>query len=81
MQRKDVYEDNPKGKFMMVIPPPNVTGSCHLGHALFNSLQDAITRWWVVVLGQDDCTALQHKPWWVLNSSLFLNHLQASDER
>ena len=30
---------------MMVIPPPNVTGSCHLGHAIFNSLQDAITRW------------------------------------
>jgi valyl-tRNA synthetase len=43
--RKNVYEKNPKGTFMMVIPPPNVTGSCHLGHAIFNSLQDAITRW------------------------------------
>ena len=29
----------------MVIPPPNVTGSLHLGHALTNSIQDAITRW------------------------------------
>ena len=51
VQRKDVYEDNPKGKFTMVIPPPNVTGSCHLGHALFCSLQDAITRWWVGLWG------------------------------
>ena len=31
--------------FMMVIPPPNVTGKLHLGHALTNAVQDAITRW------------------------------------
>src|SRR5579863_1737861 len=30
--------------FTMVIPPPNVTGSLHLGHALNNSLQDALVR-------------------------------------
>ncbi|XP_052095273.1 valine--tRNA ligase-like [Mytilus californianus] len=35
------YED----KFVMVIPPPNVTGSLHLGHALTNAVEDAITRW------------------------------------
>ena len=29
----------------MVIPPPNVTGSLHIGHALTNSIQDALTRW------------------------------------
>lgn len=29
----------------MVIPPPNVTGSLHLGHALTNAIQDAISRW------------------------------------
>ncbi|XP_042234806.1 valine--tRNA ligase-like [Homarus americanus] len=29
----------------MVIPPPNVTGSLHLGHALTNSVEDAICRW------------------------------------
>eukprot|EP01119_Soliformovum_irregulare_P003020 TRINITY_DN1329_c0_g1_i1.p1 TRINITY_DN1329_c0_g1~~TRINITY_DN1329_c0_g1_i1.p1 ORF type:complete len:1040 (-),score=311.70 TRINITY_DN1329_c0_g1_i1:558-3677(-) len=34
-----------KEKFTIVIPPPNVTGSLHLGHALTNSVQDAITRW------------------------------------
>ncbi|CAH8642692.1 unnamed protein product [Schistosoma rodhaini] len=32
-------------KFVMVIPPPNVTGVLHLGHALTNSVEDAITRW------------------------------------
>lgn len=32
-------------QFMMVIPPPNVTGSLHLGHALTNSVEDALTRW------------------------------------
>jgi len=35
---------NPQGQFVMVIPPPNVTGSLHLGHALTNSVEDAITR-------------------------------------
>ena len=30
--------------FTMVIPPPNVTGSLHIGHALNNTLQDALTR-------------------------------------
>ncbi|KAK2511286.1 hypothetical protein Q9966_016667 [Columba livia] len=29
----------------MVLPPPNVTGSLHLGHALGVTLQDAIARW------------------------------------
>lgn len=31
--------------FMMVIPPPNVTGKLHLGHALTNAVEDAVTRW------------------------------------
>src|SRR5579864_3554950 len=30
--------------FSMVIPPPNITGSLHLGHALNNTLQDILTR-------------------------------------
>lgn len=29
----------------MVIPPPNVTGNLHLGHALTNAIEDAVTRW------------------------------------
>ncbi|XP_048525235.1 valine--tRNA ligase [Dendroctonus ponderosae] len=32
-------------KFTIVIPPPNVTGSLHLGHALTNAIQDSIVRW------------------------------------
>lgn len=43
--RTSAAEPNPKGIFMMCIPPPNVTGSLHLGHALTTSIQDAITRW------------------------------------
>ena len=35
------YDD----KFVMVIPPPNVTGLLHLGHALTNAVEDALTRW------------------------------------
>ncbi|MFO0876697.1 MAG: valine--tRNA ligase [Gemmataceae bacterium] len=31
--------------FTIVIPPPNVTGALHLGHALNNSLQDILIRW------------------------------------
>src|SRR3954468_19204458 len=30
--------------FTIVIPPPNVTGSLHIGHALDNSLQDILIR-------------------------------------
>lgn len=39
---QEVGED---GRFVMVIPPPNVTGSLHLGHALTNAIQDTLTRW------------------------------------
>ena len=36
----------PGGKpFSIVIPPPNVTGSLHMGHAFNNTLQDILTRW------------------------------------
>ncbi|CAH0546633.1 unnamed protein product [Brassicogethes aeneus] len=43
--RKSILEPNPKGNFVIIIPPPNVTGSLHLGHALTNSIQDSIIRW------------------------------------
>ena len=35
-----------KKKFSIVIPPPNVTGSLHMGHALNNSIQDLLTRYY-----------------------------------
>ena len=31
--------------YTIIIPPPNVTGSLHIGHALDNSLQDMLIRW------------------------------------
>ena len=31
--------------FTVVIPPPNVTGALHMGHALNNTLQDVLVRW------------------------------------
>lgn len=34
-----------KEKFAMVIPPPNVTGKLHIGHALTTAAEDAITRY------------------------------------
>uniref|UniRef100_A0A8C0XKF9 valine--tRNA ligase n=1 Tax=Castor canadensis TaxID=51338 RepID=A0A8C0XKF9_CASCN len=43
--RPNVSAPNPRGVFMMCIPPPNVTGSLHLGHALTNAIQDSLTRW------------------------------------
>src|SRR5688572_14062505 len=35
----------PKAPFSMVIPPPNVTGSLHMGHALGTTIEDIFTRW------------------------------------
>jgi len=32
-------------KYSMVIPPPNITGELHMGHALNNTLQDVLIRW------------------------------------
>ena len=40
-----VYEDNPLGHFTIMIPPPNVTGTLHLGHALTLSVEDCIVRY------------------------------------
>ncbi len=37
--------DEGKGSYSIVIPPPNVTGVLHVGHALNNSLQDVLTRY------------------------------------
>jgi len=40
------HEINPEGDpFCIVMPPPNVTGQLHMGHALDETLQDVLTRW------------------------------------
>jgi valyl-tRNA synthetase len=37
--------DGSKPPYCIVIPPPNITGSLHMGHALNNTLQDILIRW------------------------------------
>jgi len=41
----EINEDPNAKPFSIVIPPPNVTGSLHMGHALQHTLMDVLTRW------------------------------------
>lgn len=41
--KADVNED--KEPFTIMMPPPNVTGSLHMGHALNHTIQDILIRW------------------------------------
>jgi valyl-tRNA synthetase len=51
--QKKFFEVNPQEakkltrdkRFIMLLPPPNVTGSLHLGHTLMGAIEDSITRW------------------------------------
>ena len=47
MERNYFHADvtSPKPKYCITIPPPNVTGSLHIGHALCYTIQDVLTRW------------------------------------
>ena len=47
LEGKFFHAEPEQGKkpFCIVIPPPNVTGKLHLGHALDNTLQDILIRW------------------------------------
>ncbi|MCY4431613.1 MAG: valine--tRNA ligase, partial [Rhodospirillales bacterium] len=38
--------DSAKDPFVVMMPPPNVTGSLHIGHALNMTLQDVLSRYW-----------------------------------
>ncbi|MBM3978684.1 MAG: valine--tRNA ligase [Planctomycetes bacterium] len=47
-EQKGYFHSTPdatKKPFTIVIPPPNVTGALHMGHALNNTLQDVLIRW------------------------------------
>jgi valyl-tRNA synthetase len=37
--------DAPGETYVIAVPPPNVTGALHMGHALNGSIQDALIRW------------------------------------
>lgn len=41
---EDMKGRKPEDAFIMVLPPPNVTGSLHLGHALMCAVEDALAR-------------------------------------
>ena len=47
LARNDFHRDatSPGEPYTIVIPPPNVTGILHMGHALNNSVQDVLIRW------------------------------------
>jgi valyl-tRNA synthetase len=46
-EERGYFHSRPDGRepFTIVIPPPNVTGALHMGHALNNTLQDVLIRW------------------------------------
>lgn len=46
-QERQYFSPDPAGSepYSIVIPPPNVTGSLHMGHALNSTLQDILIRW------------------------------------
>lgn len=41
----EINEDPEAKPYSIVIPPPNVTGSLHMGHALQHTIMDVLTRW------------------------------------
>jgi valyl-tRNA synthetase len=42
---RKVRWDKDAPTFRMILPPPNVTGKLHLGHALTLAVEDVIARW------------------------------------
>ena len=41
----EINEDPSAEPYSIVIPPPNVTGSLHMGHALQHTIMDVLARW------------------------------------
>lgn len=42
------YNVDHRNQFSLILPPPNITGSLHLGHALTATIQDIIVRWFAI---------------------------------
>lgn len=43
--QNDSNHDSSLPKYSLLLPPPNVTGNLHLGHALTSTIQDVLVRW------------------------------------
>ena len=63
--------DPDRTPYTIVIPPPNVTGALHMGHALNNTLQDVLIRWRRMPRATTPSTcpapttpASPPRPWW-----------------
>ncbi len=47
-EEKGFFKANPKSEkppYCIILPPPNVTGALHMGHALVDTVQDVLIRW------------------------------------
>jgi len=47
-EKSDLFKADAKSSkppFVIVLPPPNVTGALHIGHALTSAIEDTIIRW------------------------------------
>lgn len=45
-EKHNYFAPSGEGKpYCIMIPPPNVTGILHMGHALNNTIQDILVRW------------------------------------
>lgn len=49
-QNEGYFSPNLRKKpiFSMIIPPPNITGFLHLGHALTVTIEDILVRWYIL---------------------------------
>ena len=62
-------------RFVMVIPPPNVTGRLHIGHAYGRTIEDILARWQTDVRATGSCgsraptTPASRPRWWSSASS------------
>ena len=56
--------DSENKHYSIVIPPPNVTGNLHMGHALNNTLQDILVRFYRM-RGRERCAmAARNRSCW-----------------
>ncbi|MEO0140826.1 MAG: valine--tRNA ligase [candidate division WOR-3 bacterium] len=45
-EKRGFFRPRPgKGRFVIMMPPPNITGILHMGHVLNNTIQDVLVRW------------------------------------
>jgi valyl-tRNA synthetase len=44
--RKDQIDFSNPNNFIIILPPPNITGILHIGHALNGTIQDSVIRYW-----------------------------------